>query len=1246
MKHRLTSVAIVLLLTTGAPAFNGHTASEGPLRITDIQVRPTTGVIASREVVVVLGNATETPLTVRVEMTGLVDEWRADGPTRKTVTVPARGRTIATFRIVAGKGTHSALYPVHVSATVTGGGPKVTLRAVRIFEMRLANDGARPKASTKAPPLPLNVVPADSALALARLRTHRVAWRRFDGEMQYMPVGFRGSVAGNRASFTIGSVHRGTTMGAINMHPPWYGGAGTIFAEYRVKLPTCKPLALTFANAIRDHAAAEPASDGVTFRVWAGKAGGEKVVFERHADSKTWVAGKADLTAFAGREVVLRLESHPGPKRDTTCDQSYWGEPVIVAGRTPKALTSRQRDRLRGLAERTVTKEKGLGIALGGGYTAMVWPGDNGLLDGVLAFGKGDRSVVLDGLRIDVLGEPVGRGHSQITVRDVLFDVAVGLDGKFGRVRRNLEEELANTPASVTSFATMHHCELAGEKFDLTVTARPEGRGLRISVKCPKRITDFSLGAFSRKATRVYYGHGYCIVEPKAFRVGAGGHSLSTSHVGFDFANGLSLLTATDNPPTHLEVDPATRTYALHTDNNATLTLVPSMDGAIDCATAYRALYDKKAAPGVRAKAGRFVFDIWGGRYADAAREMQRMIDYGLTDSMLTMHVWQRWGYDYRLPDIYPPNPQFGTVDDMRKLGAVCDKAGIPWGLHDNYIDHYPDAEGYSYETICFTEAGRPIKAWLNEWRGAQSYRWRPDRIMPPIRRNLDLISRELKPSHYFVDVFTSIPCIDFYDREGKYHSRLETRKCWGEAFAYMRSKLAGPAITTSEAGHDHLVGYLDGADCQHMLISAAGGRFHTKIACKDWQRVPWFDAVLHDKFILHGVGYSTRYQGGRSRRDHGIESDDYISDEILTGHALMIDRGAMGRGAVRKYWLAQDFIRSIAMDTVKSVTFVGGDIHRQIVRWNSGATVHVNRGKTDWTVAGRTLPQYGYLAVNGGVSSSIERIGGIIVEQSADPGGRYVNARGFGRDNELALAPSAHRVEYLGGRTFRLVVSWQADAPAPKDLTAFVHFTHERSTSSDKIAFQGDLRPQTPTSRWRGKVTTGAGRTVHVPPEWGPGTYEIGIGLYDPAGGGGRYALRGEDDGTHRYRLGKLVVEGAGGKITGVRLVPRQAAPRPAARWNVKRTPVDFGVAETAGAFRCRRKGKTITVTPLPDLAAFAIALRPGRLGAKGAPASIEALARDGRPGRAVPFTVKDGAVIFKTGAGEFAYRITLSAP
>ena len=43
-----------------------------------------------------------------------------------------------------------------------------------------------------------------------------------------------------------------------------------------------------------------------------------------------------------------------------------------------------------------------------------------------------------------------------------------------------------------------------------------------------------------------------------------------------------------------------------------------------------------------------------------------------LTDALFLKHVWQRWGYDYRLPDIWPPDPKLGTLEELRALGQLC----------------------------------------------------------------------------------------------------------------------------------------------------------------------------------------------------------------------------------------------------------------------------------------------------------------------------------------------------------------------------------------------------------------------------------------------------------------------------------------------------------------------------------------------------------------------------------------------
>jgi len=446
----------------------------------------------------------------------------------------------------------------------------------------------------------------------------------------------------------------------------------------------------------------------------------------------------------------------------------------------------------------------------------------------------------------------------------------------------------------------------------------------------------------------------------------------------------------------------------------------------------------------------------------------------------------------------------------------------------------------------------------------------------------------------------------------------------------------------TSEAGDDQLIGYLDGADCQHLQLSPESRPFCNTLVCRDWERVPWYDAVLHDKFSLHGVGYSDRYQGGRSRQGHGIESDDYLSAEILEGHAMMIDAEGFGRGAVRKYWLAQDFIRSIALDEIVSVQFVNGDIHRQIITWKSGATVYVNRGETDWQVAGRTLPQYGYHAVNAEIESGIERIGGLVVEQSRGPDRWYFSARGFGPEGQLAIQPQAESVEYLGNRHFKLITSWQAYEPAPKDLQVFIHFTSDQSDRPANIAFQGDGWPSPATSQWTGAIRLGNDRVVQIPAQCGPGEYEIRVGLWDPATGQ-RYSLLGADDGTMRFSLGTLVVEGSRDQITGVRLVGMDTTGRGIPSWNTDRIPVDFGLVVTEGAIRCERIQNSLVVTPLPELGPFSVALRPERLGlsATAVARSIVAVNTSGQDTRRVDFEQTDGLLRFTTRRGEFAYRI-----
>ncbi|MCC6857626.1 MAG: hypothetical protein IT158_03640 [Bryobacterales bacterium] len=945
-------VSLVWLLAAAAAAYNPPVDTAGPLTVRIME--PALGSYGAGGLAELSRPGVPVTINVSLENTGgtplrgslrlqVIDRWRVEPAGPVPFTVEAKGRVRLSFTVSFGEGTFTAHYPVHAFAEFEHQGRNLTAHPVLVLATRIPNP-PRAASPVEWKPVP---VPANGVVGLWRLPIRR-EWVKL--EQQSLPGVVSRESYEATPSFDFSASGVGMNLGP--RAPSMRERVVSATVEYPLSLPPGVPVRLRFAN--QGEAVYRVRVDGVP-------------VFERAVAAGASQAGEADLSRFDGKTVTLQLEAE-GSQR------AAWIEPLLAAGTPP---------------EPAAFPPTGGGRTLGTvrGYTVRLWPGRRGLLDSSVGFGQGRSQVMFRGLRVRVLDDWLEDWRSPAELLSAREESAAG------------------------RYRIRHRFRGWAGTFDLLGELWTEPGALRVKLWLentpPSRpwfhvyLEEVTTGPWSERARRVYAGPGNVIENPQAFRLGFDGHNMATSYVGLEFPGGIAVLQALDVPPTRLDVDPEAGLYSLNAAHGQTMTLIPAAT-AWQAARAWRDMTPFTAAAGVPKLAGRFVFDIWGfnAGYAQAAKDLERAFRHGLADAVVIWHNWQRWGYDYRLPDLYPPNPQGGTLEDFRSLVEACRKHGVYFAPHDNYIDYYPDSEGFTYENIAFQRDGRPVRAWFNYGRGAQSYRARGDRTRPFVERNLRLIKEGFAPTAYFIDVWSSIAPYDFWTHEGRFVDRLVTRREWGENFAWIRDFL-GAAPQISEAGHDQLTGWLDGAQCNHLRVDAKAAGFAWRIQCADAERIPWIDAVYHDKLILHGAGYQDRYAAGLDLKSHGMYSDDYIATEVLTGHPVMAHT-AFSPGVVRKYWLLHDLMRGLAMRRIEDVAFVGGDLHRQHVRWDNGAEVWVNRGAEPWAAAGRTLPRYGHYArvplQDGAVETAIELRNGAVVEWSQAPAAVFVNARSAGR--------------------------------------------------------------------------------------------------------------------------------------------------------------------------------------------------------------------------------------------------------
>ena len=1199
-------------------SFTTHTLQAGSIQVQIDPVDLITQPDVKQTLTYRLANFSDAPVECRLTFSS-IEKVRTLSQSA-VVTVPANGMEERTLDFVVESGAYSAHYPIHVTVSFRDGENNRILDAVRVIETKFSAP-AKPYKTTSVKLGGVTLI-GKSYTAFQNILNQPIT------ELGQNWIG-GGADQASKVSCDIVDVNAGTTRRGFACHPPYVPRGGSLYLSFPLELPAVTDgasLRLDYACAVRT-LGPNDYSDGVTFRIWAQDESevmpndSRQKLDEYHTTSTVWIDRSVDLTPFAGKRFNLIVELNPGPKNDTTCDGCY------VSG-----LTINRSEKT--AAANAAKPDSSYTFSLNDGYNAVIRPGAKGLLDAQIEIGKpGDDAskVVFNGVSVSIGALNLDNNGCYVQPAQITWD-----------------EQNRRLTHSVT---ILNEDERQTVQIDVY-----EKNGILIfelPPSNPARIRNFYLRSANQTANRVYFGHGFVVNNPtQAFQITHGGHGLAASHVGFEFDNNTSILMCCPEAPDKMEVDPVQKRYTLNSSGACRLELIPSSKGAFDAAVAFRKNDPFHIQPpsGTLRKRGRFVIDIWGGRIEACQDKLAQCVAYGVTDAMFIKHDWQRWGYDVRLPDIWGKDgdeyllaPGIGTYEQLKAFSEYCASVGIPFALHDNYIDYYPDADKFGYDKITFHENGKPRLAWINHGAHAQSYQWRPDKFHPFLKRNLALDKKYLPAMDaYFVDVFSSMPPFDFWDKDGSFHPKAETVKSWKQCFETISdslsitkpdgSKFGG--ITVSEAGADYLIGSLSGADCQWMFLSPKGGAHRMRIQCQSWERTPWFAAVNHTNFSRHGAGYPDRFNAMRDWSLHNTNSDDYISSEIIGALDLMASREHSIFGAVRKYHLAQHVARRLADKEIESVEFENGNIYRLIVTWSDGTKTYVNRGQEKWAIGNLTLPKYGYAVFdsNGALLSGIycnPANNAEIIESSMRPDGSfYVNGRGYSQVDLLAIQPILKSAQIVdNGKAVRVQVEWNATRPAPKDLAIFLHiFEPKRGYGFTPDGwYAGGEWPTVPTSQWatdNGEtyVYTGRDQTFQLPEGLRNGEYHVMVGLYDSNGDKRRYPLIGQSAQETRYSVASFRIQNgkAVGEITPVEM--EEPAEDFYRLW-ANQTPASVNGVETLCAVVVTPTDNGWELLPIPLLKRFSVTLDESVLG------KIEFVTLNGAN---VELTRKDGKVTF----------------
>lgn len=267
---------------------------------------------------------------------------------------------------------------------------------------------------------------------------------------------------------------------------------------------------------------------------------------------------------------------------------------------------------------------------------------------------------------------------------------------------------------------------------------------------------------------------------------------------------------------------------------------------------------------------------------------------------LILLRGWTSGGYDENHPDIWPPEPELGSIDELRHLLEVGE--GLVIALHDNYRHMYPQSPSFP-QGIIQRRDGKLMRGGLGS--GGQSYIVNMRSAVGYLRRNWEQL-KTLKPRAMFPGMVAATPFFESYERGNE----LTREQDYDSKLDLFRFYKAQGVLLGSEEGADFNIRYVDWFENRHVHVPGEsipvwGLVFHDAVISCRTPLGSWLPDMLWGYAKLWRLGAPSDWEAQRSAFARSVEVDRWHAcigfDELLTHQYLApgVERTQFTNGSI-----------------------------------------------------------------------------------------------------------------------------------------------------------------------------------------------------------------------------------------------------------------------------------------------------------------------------------------------------------